>query len=79
MIVFSKKSERFLSYVAWQFNKQYNKSKSFMQFKGLVDAKLHFEKPVTDIKFVIDKSELCQDSIDEKIFAQLPDTMYYTK
>lgn len=79
MIVFSKKTERFLNYVTSQFNKQFNKSKDFMPIKGLVEAKLYFEKPLTEIKFVIEKSELTKDKIDEKIYVQLPDTMYYTK
>lgn len=79
MIVFSKKTERFLNYVTSQFNKQFNKSKEYMPIKGLVKAKLYFEEPVSEVKFVIEKNELNKEKIDEKIYSQLPETMYYTK
>lgn len=79
MIVFSKKTERFLNYVTTQFNKQYGRSKDFMPIKGLVEAKLYFEKPVSDVKFIIEKKELSKEKIDEKIYNLLPEKMYYTK
>ena len=53
MIVFSKKSDRFFHYVSSQFNKEFSKSKDFMPIKGIVEAKLYFEKPEEEAKFVI--------------------------
>jgi len=79
MIVFSKKTERFLNYIESQFNKQYSKTKDYMPIKGLVEAKLYFNKPKATVKFVINKEELSEEKIDQKIYSQLPDTMYYTK
>ncbi|MFT4969237.1 MAG: hypothetical protein ACI9O4_000983 [Chitinophagales bacterium] len=79
MIVFSKKSDRFFNYVSSQFNKEFSKSKDFMPIKGIVEAKLYFEKPSEEAKFVIQKDELDEKIIQEDIFRQLPDTMYYLK
>ena len=45
MIVFSKKTERFINYVSSQFDKHYSTSKNYMPIKGLVKAKLYFEEP----------------------------------
>ena len=61
MIVFSKKTQRFLNYVESQFNKQYSKSKDYMPIKGLVEAKLYFDKPKVNVKFTINKEELSEE------------------
>lgn len=80
MIVFSKKTERFINYVSSQFNKQYSKSRNYMQIKGLVQAKLYFEEPEDEkVKFIIDKDELPSEKIAPEIYELLPDKMYYTK
>jgi hypothetical protein len=79
MIVFSKKSERFFHYVSGQFTKQFSKTKEFMPIKGLVEAKLYFEKPLEEPKFIIQKDELEEQMIPEEIYRQLPDTMYYLR
>jgi hypothetical protein len=79
MIVFSKKSDRFFNYVSSQFNKEFSKSKDFMPIKGIVEAKLYFEKPQEEAKFVIQKDELEQGIIQEEIYRQLPDIMYYLR
>lgn len=79
MIVFSKKTDRFLEYVTSQFNKQYSKRKDFMPIKGLVEAKLYFEEPKEEAKFVIQKEELERGKIKSEIFEELPETMYYIK
>ncbi|MCB0537593.1 MAG: hypothetical protein KDE33_08700 [Bacteroidetes bacterium] len=80
MIVFSKKTERFINYVSSQFDKHYSTSKNYMPIKGLVKAKLYFEEPNEgNVKFVIDKDELPEDKIAPEIYELLPEKMYYTK
>lgn len=80
MIVFSKKTERFINYVSSQFDSHYSRSKIYMPIKGLVQANLYFEKPNEgNVKFVINKNELLKDKINAEIYDMLPEKMYYTK